>query len=269
MSIKLSPAAKAQIADAVADLLEAEAAADGANPRLRYYATKLRDLASKIFVQLGRTGAWREARGAAKGRLAKADELVDHWIRKLYHALEDDAGLVLNDPARARRAEELLDALFPLLTLAALIGLRPDREVGEVDKLLATARSEAVRRSLEELGFWPMIEALDPALAEEKAAIEERKRQVRSEAPEGTATEIAAKFDKLWKQLLGFLADAYDEDVPAEAALVERIQTPYTEAVAKLEALRQAAATRNARAAEAATAGSTPATSAAVLEPQG
>jgi hypothetical protein len=251
MKTKLSPAARAQIADAVADVLDREAAVEGSSPRLDHYAVKFRELGVKISAQLGRTGAWREARSSASGTIAKLDEMMDYWLDKLYDDLEADTRLVLNDPARARRADELLDALFPLLSLAALVGLRPDREVEEIGKLVATANTANVRAGIEALGLWPMIDALASVLDEQRAAIEARKKQVRSETPEGTATEIAAGFEKLWRQFSGFLSDAYDEDVPTQAALVDRLRAPYDAALAKLEALARAAASRRARAAEA------------------
>jgi hypothetical protein len=120
MSNILSATAKAQIADELADVLEVEARAEGASPRLGAYAAMFRALSDRILAQLGRTGAWREARGAISGKIAWWDELTDYWLDKLYHDLDADAGLVVTDPTRAKRAGELLDALYPVYTLAAL-----------------------------------------------------------------------------------------------------------------------------------------------------
>lgn len=265
LSTVMSPAAKAQIADQLADMLEADARVEGASPRLGEYAAMFRSLSNRVLAQLGRTAVWREARGATKGKIAWWDELMDYWLHKLYNDLDADASLVITDPPRAKRAAELLDMLFPIYTLAALIGLRPDRETAEVEKLNATANTPAVRQGLEALGHWPMIGQLAAVLTEQKKALAERKQQTRSEAPEGPATAIAAEFEELWKRYTGFLADAFDPKVAEQAAMADRLRAPYDAAMAKLAALRQAAATRKARAAEAEAAA--PATTPPVAEP--
>jgi hypothetical protein len=250
MNNVLSAAAKAQIADQLADILEAESRVEGASRRIDQYAAMFRELSTRILAQLGRTATWREARGTIKGRILRWDELMDYWLDKLYHDLDADAGLVITDPQKARRAAEILELLFPVYTLAVLVGLRPDRETAEVEKLFTTANTPAVRQGLEELGHWPMIGQLATVMAEQKKALADRKQQVRPEKPAGTATEVAAEFDELWRRYTGFLADAFDPKDADQAATADRLRAPYDAAMAKLAALRQAAVTRKARSAE-------------------
>jgi hypothetical protein len=76
-----------------------------------------------------------------------------------------------------------------------------------------------------------------------------RTQRARSEKAEGTITEIASDFEKLWRQYTGFLDDTHSPDEPAQAALAERLRASHEAALAKLAAWRQAELTRQPRAA--------------------
>src|SRR5437870_756518 len=112
-----SAAVKADIARAVSDELAPLAKKRGANPRLAFYAKEFGGVGDAIDAGLGRTAAWRKARSAAGRSMEQLDELVDYYVLRLYHGLDDEASLVLNFPDRARLAEECLTVLFPLHTL--------------------------------------------------------------------------------------------------------------------------------------------------------
>ena len=238
---RLSPAARGEIAHATADRLEEHAKK---HKRMAYYAEQFRALGESVDQGFGRTGAWRKARSANSIALRAADEFVDYWLTRLHDGLSAEAMLLLNQAARAAEASSLLDALFPMHTLAVLIGLAVDREAKEVSKLLQVATHGDVAARLQAVGVGEFIPKLKKSHEALDALLKERPELRSSGAPSGTATKSSEGFDGLWKRFEGYLADSLGAGTADEDEVVDEVRRPFDDAIRELSRLDKAAATR-------------------------